>query len=66
MGPIFEVTQPGLEGWRVVFTDRFTVCDDVGFATDACPFSRRVEEGDVDFGVGVQIVSLARFGVCVE
>ena len=66
MGSIFEVTQPGLEGWRIVFADRFTVCDDVGLATDACPFSRRVKEGDVDFGIRIQIVGLARFGVRVE
>ena len=66
VGTVLEIAQPGLEGWRVVFADGFTVCDDIGLATDACPFSRRVEEGDVDFGVGIQIVGLAGFGVRVE
>ena len=39
MGTILEIAQPGLEGGRIVFAHRFTVCNDFGFATDACPFS---------------------------
>ena len=66
MGTILEITQPSLKGWRVVFADRFAVCDDVGLAADACPLSCRIEESDVDFGVRIQIVGLARFGVRVE
>ena len=66
MGTILEIAQPGLEGRRIIFADRFTVRNDVGFATNACPFSGRVEESNIDFGVRFEIVSLARFGVCVE
>lgn len=66
MFTIFEIPQPGLQCRRVVFADHLAICDDVCLTTDACPFARRVEEGDVDFGIRFQIISLARFGIRVE
>ena len=63
MGTIFEVAQPSFESGGVVFADHLTVCDNVGFATDACPLAGGIEERDIDFGIGFQIVRLAR--LCV-
>lgn len=63
---VAEVADPGLQLARVVFADGVAVRDDGGFAGDGGPLARRVEEGDVDARVFVQVVGLAGFGVGVE
>jgi len=42
------------------------VGDNVGFTGDGGPFTSVVEEAEVDVGVVLEVVGLARFGVCVE
>lgn len=66
MFAILQVTKPRLQGRRVVFADHLTVSDNVGFAGDRGPFAGRVEEGDVDFWFGFEIIGFAGFGVGVE
>ncbi len=63
---VAQVTEPSLEGWSVVFLDKVAVGDDARGAGDAGPTAVRGAEGDVDVGVGFEVVGLARFGVCVE
>lgn len=66
VGSVAEVTQPGLESWAVVLFDEVAVGDDVGAAGDGSPLARGVGERDVDAGVLVDVVRLARLGVGVE
>lgn len=66
MRTVFQVAEPGFEGWRVVFADGLAVGDDGGFAANGGPFAGGVQEGNVDFGVGLQVVGFAGFGVGVE
>jgi hypothetical protein len=63
---VAEVTDPCLERRRVVFLDNATVCLDGSMARYGSPFSRVVDETDVDRRVCLKIVCLARFGVGVE
>lgn len=63
---ILQIAKPSLQCWRVVFADRLTISDYVGFAGDGSPFAGGVEEGDVDLGLGLEIVGFAGFGVGVE
>lgn len=63
---VAEVADPGFERARVVFVDDVAVGDDLGLAGQRGPFARRVQEGDVDGRVLVQVVRLAGFGVGVE
>ena len=46
--------------------DEATVGHDLGLAGDGGPFAGVVEEAEVDFGVGIEVVGLAGFGVGVE
>lgn len=66
MCTIFQIPKPGLECRRVVFTNDLTICDNLCFATDGGPFTRGVEEGDVDFRIRFEVVGFARFGIGVE
>ena len=66
MSAVTQVAKPSLQGCRVVFVDEFAVGRDGGGAGDGGPFAGGVEEGDVDGGVGGEIVSFAGFGVGVE
>jgi hypothetical protein len=66
VGAVAQVTEPSLEGWSVVFLDNVAVGDDARGAGDAGPTAVGGAEGDVDVGVGSEVVSLAGFGVCVE
>ena len=63
---VAEVADPRLECARVMFPDDVTVGDDGCFAGEGSPFARRVDEGDVDARVLVEVVRLAGFGVGVE
>ena len=63
---VLEVAEPGFEAGGVVFADHVAVGDDGCFAGDGGPFASGVEEGDVDFGVGFEVVGFAGFGVGVE
>lgn len=66
MFTIFKITKPCLQCRRVVFSDNLAVCDNVCFTGNGSPFASGVEEGNVDFGVGFQVISLARLSVCME
>lgn len=66
MGAVTQIADPGFERGRVVFADGGAVGDDGGVAADGGPFPGAVEEGDVDGGVGVEVVGFAAFGVGVE
>jgi hypothetical protein len=59
MRTITEIAYPGFELRGVVFLDKVAVGDDVCFAGDGGPFTGAVEEGDVDVGVGLEVVCLA-------
>lgn len=63
---VAQVAEPGLEVRGVVGLDLLSVGEDAGFAADGGPFAGGVEEANVDFGVGFEIVGLAGFGVGVE
>jgi hypothetical protein len=63
---VAEVAEPRLQSRGVVFLDSGAVGEDAGFAGDGGPLAAVVEEGDVDGGVGGDIVGLAGFGVGVE
>ena len=64
--PIAEVAEPRLETGRVELVHLFPVGDDGRIARDGRPFAVRVQEAQVDFRVGLDIVRLARLGVGVE
>ena len=66
MDSVIQISEPGFQGGRVVFADHGAIGDDVGFAADGSPLPRRIKEGDVDFGVGFQVIGLARFGIGME
>ena len=61
-----QVSEPGFESGGVVFMYHVAVSDDICLPADRSPFAARVEEGDVDFGVGFQVIGFAGFGVGVE
>ena len=63
---VTKVAQPGFEGRRVVRLDLGTIRDDRRIARDRRPLPRAVEESQVDFGMGGQIIRLAGFGVGME
>ena len=63
---ILQIAKPCFQGRRVVFADRLTVSDDIGLAGDRGPFARGIEEGDVDFGFGLEVIGFAGFCVGVE
>jgi len=63
---VAEVTEPRLQRGRVVGLHLLAVGDDGGFAGDAGPFARGVEEAEVDLGVGFEVVGFAGLGVGVE
>lgn len=66
MGSIFQIPQPRLQRRRIIFANHLAIDDNFGFAANGSPFAGGIEEGDVDFGVGFQVVGFAGFGVGVE
>lgn len=66
VGAVAEVAQPRLQLRAVVLLDGGAVGDDAGRAGEGGPFPGRVEEGDVNGGVVLEVVGFARFGVGVE
>jgi hypothetical protein len=56
---ITQITNPTLEISRVVLMDHVTAGDDLCVAANRSPFSRAIDEGDVDLGVGLEVVGLA-------
>ena len=63
---ILQIAKPRFQGGRVVFADRLTVSDNVGFAGDACPCARIVEERNINFRVGSDIIGFTGLGIGVE
>ena len=63
---IFQVPKPCFQGRGVVFADRLTVSDNLSFARDGSPFASGVEESDIDFGFGGEIIGFTGLGICVE
>lgn len=63
---VAEVTNPGLQGWRVVLPDDITVGLDRGMARDRSPFAGGVDEANVDRRVFLEVIGLAGLGVGVE
>jgi len=63
---VSEVFNPCFELAEVVFLDGFAVGDDLGFTEHRGPFIKEVEEGDVDFRVGLKVVGFVEFSVGVE
>lgn len=63
---VSQVTEPGFQTGAVVFADLFAVGGDGSLAADGGPFAAGVEEGDVDGGIGLEVVRFAGFGVGVE
>lgn len=63
---VTEVSDPRLQAGRVVLPDLFAVRLDGGVAGDGGPLARGGEEGEVDLGVGLEVVGLAGLGVGVE
>jgi hypothetical protein len=63
---ITQVAEPCLQSGRIIFLDGGAVGEDAGFAGDGGPLAAVVEEGDVDGGVGGDVVGLTRLGVGVE
>lgn len=66
MLPVLQIAKPCFQGRGVVFANRLTVSDNVGFAGDGGPFARRIEEGNVDLGFRLQIIGFARFRIGME
>lgn len=66
MRTVAQVAQPSFERWRVGGLHYLTVRYHGSLAANRGPLARTIEEGDIDIGVGSQIVSLAAFGVRVE
>jgi hypothetical protein len=63
---ITEVAEPCLKRRRVVFLDAGAVGLDGSGAGNAGPLAAVVEEGEVNFGVFLEVIGLARLGVGVE
>lgn len=56
MGAVAEIADPGFKDWGIVLSDGFTVRLDGCLAGNGGPFAGRLEEGEVDVGVFVQVV----------
>jgi hypothetical protein len=63
---VTEVAEPGLERWGVVLLDASAVGLDGSGAGNAGPLAAVVEESEIDVGVLLEVVGLARLGVGVE
>jgi len=63
---IFKVTEPRFQGGRIVLADRLPVCHDIGFTRNGGPLTGGVDKCNVDFRIGIQVVSFAGLGVGVE
>lgn len=49
-----------------MFANKVTIGDNGGVAADGSPLASAVKEGDVNGGVGFEVVGFAAFGVGVE
>ena len=63
---VLQVAKPRFQSRRVVFTNHFTISNNIGFAGDGGPFAGGIEKGDVDLGFGLEIISFTGFGIGVE
>ena len=63
---IAEIAEPHFQSWAVVLPDFFFVRLHLGLAGDRRPFTRAIEEAEVDIWTMLQIVCLPRLVVCVE
>jgi hypothetical protein len=59
MFSITQVSQPCLQRRRIVFLDDRAVSDDLRGSGNGGPFARRVQEGDVDVRVGLDVGGFA-------
>lgn len=63
---VLQIAKPCFQGRGVVFADRLTVSDNVGFTGNGGPFASGIEKGNVDLGFRLQIVGFARFRIGME
>jgi len=63
---ITEVANPGLECWAVVLADLLAIGLNGCLTGDGGPFTGGGKEGDVDLGIGFEVVGLSGLGVGVE
>lgn len=56
---VTQITDPGLQGPRIMLADMLAVGEDVGFTADGGPLARAIDEGDVDLRIIIQLVRLA-------
>ena len=63
---VLQIAKPRFQRRGVVFADRLTVSDDVGFARDGGPFASGIKKCDVDLRFGLEIIGLAGFRIGVE
>jgi hypothetical protein len=66
MSTVAKVTNPRFEGWGVMLLDEVAVGADGGMTGNGSPVAAGGNEGYVASGVCVEVICLARFGVCVE
>lgn len=66
MLPIPQITDPGLQCRCIMLRHQTTVCFDSCSPRDRRPLARGIDEGNVDMGVGSEVVRLARLGISVE
>lgn len=66
MLPVPKVANPRLQCLGVVLVHDSAIGLYGGLTRDGSPFSSRIQEGEVDLGVFVQVVCFAGLGVCVE
>lgn len=66
MRAVAQVAEPCLQRGRVVLFDVGAAGADGGAAGDGGPFARGGDEGEVDVGVGGEIVSFSGLGIGVK
>lgn len=63
---VLQVAKPCFQARGVVFADRLTISDNVGFARHGGPFASGIEKSNVDLGIRLQIIGFARFRIGME
>lgn len=63
MFPIPQIAQPRFQRYRVIFAYHCTISNDVCLSRDGSPLAGRIEKGNIDLRVGLQIVGFAGLGV---
>lgn len=63
---VLQIAKPRFQGRGVVCADRLTVSDNLSLAGDRGPFTSRIEKGNVDLGIRLQIIGFTRFRIGME